>query len=150
MGADMWTLQNAGGQAVITGSGPVAWSAERGGWETPETCYADPDRALVLVPEAVLQDKHITKLAFRNRFNQGEKIGLELASRDDPGATSAARTQAAALRAYLADAAAATYVDLSRSDTRNGVLFLEAAGLLATGRALVILDTPIQPLERPQ
>lgn len=145
----MWTLQNAGGQAVITGSGPVAWSAERGGWETPETCYADPDRQMVLVPEAVPEDRHITRLAFRNRFTQAEKIGLELAALDKPAGTMPERTQAAALRTYLEDAAAATFVDLARTDTRAGVQFLETAGLLAAGRALQILDTPILPTERP-
>lgn len=147
--AIMWQLQRDG-QTVISGSGPVAWSAERGGWETPETCYADPDRLLVLVPEPVAENRHITKLAFRNRFLQVEKIGLELAALDNPAGTSPERTQAAALRTYLKDLEVATYVDLARPDTRAGVQFLEAAGLLAAGRAAVILDTPIQPLERPQ
>jgi hypothetical protein len=59
------------------------------------------------------------------------------------------RQQAAALRANLADTAAATFIDLLRPDTRTGVLSLEAAGLLAPGRALEILDTPVQPEERP-
>jgi hypothetical protein len=41
----------------------------------------------------------------------------------------------------------ASYIDLDRQDTRNGVLGLEAAGLLAVGRALEVLDTPLTPLE---
>ncbi len=45
----MWHLQNRDGQAVVSGAGPVTWSATRGGWETLDTCYADPDRAMVLV-----------------------------------------------------------------------------------------------------
>ncbi len=45
----MWHLQDRDGRAVVSGSGPVAWSASRGGWETLSTCYADPDHALVLV-----------------------------------------------------------------------------------------------------
>ena len=146
----MWLLQNRGGQAVITGTGPVAWSAARGGWETPTTCYADPDRALVLVPEAAPEVRHVTRLAFRNRFLQTEKAGLELASQHNALATAPAQQQAAALRAYLADVAAATYIDLQRPDTRAAVLWLESAGLLGAGRALAILDTPIQPAERPQ
>jgi len=147
--AIMWHLQRDG-QTVISGTGPVAWNAERGGWETPDTCYADPDRLLVLVPETAPESRHITKLAFRNRFQQVEKIGLELAALDNPAGTMPERTQAAALRTYLKDLEVATYVDLGRTDTRNGVLFLEAAGLLAAGRAAVILDAPIQPVERPQ
>ncbi|MFN9471044.1 hypothetical protein [Acidovorax sp.] len=45
----MWHLQDQSGNNVVSGTKPVAWSAQRGGWETPETCYADPDRLLVLV-----------------------------------------------------------------------------------------------------
>lgn len=145
----MWTLQNRDGQTVISGTGPVAFSASRGGWETTESCYADPDRTLVLVPELAPENRHITKLAFRNRFLQVEKIGLELAALDNPAGTMPERTQAAALRTYLKDAEAATFLDLARTDTRAGVQFLETAGLLAAGRALQILDTPILPTERP-
>ncbi len=93
--------------------------------------------------------RHITKLAFRNRFTQAEKVTMEIAALDNPAATMPQRQQAAALRANLADTAAATFIDLQRADTRTGVLSLEAAGLLAAGRALEILDTPIQPGERP-
>ena len=91
----------------------------------------------------------VTRLAFRNRFAQGEKVALELAALDDPTAPMPQRQQAAALRAYLADVAAASFIDLSRPDTRAGVQFLEAAGMLADGRALEILDAPVQPEERP-
>ena len=91
----------------------------------------------------------ITKLAFRNRFTQVEKVTMEIASLDDPSAAMAQRQQAAALRANLADTAAAIWIDLTRADTRAGVQMLEAAGLLGAGRALEILDTPAQPHERP-
>lgn len=95
------------------------------------------------------QGKQITKLAFRNRFTTAEKVALEIAGLDNPAATMPARAQAAALRANQADLAAATFVDLSRPDTRAGVQILEAAGLLAPGRALEILDAPVTPMERP-
>ncbi|SFB96906.1 hypothetical protein SAMN05216344_106134 [Polaromonas sp. OV174] len=91
----------------------------------------------------------LTRLAFRGRFTQTEKVGLEMAALDDPTAPLLQRQQAAALRASLADMAAATYIDLSRADTRAGVEQLEAGGLLAPGRALEILDAPVQPEERP-
>ena len=94
-------------------------------------------------------DTRITRLAFRNRFTQAEKVALELASLDDPAATMAQRQQAAAIRVYLADVAASAFVDLKRADTRAGVQSLEAAGLLAAGRALQILDAPIDDHERP-
>ena len=99
---------------------------------------------------AIVDTSHrITKLAFRNRFTQAEKVTMEIAALDNPAATMPQRQQAAALRANLADTAAATFIDLQRADTRAGVLSLEAAGLLAAGRALEILDTPVQPEERP-
>lgn len=99
--------------------------------------------ALALAP-----DTRITRLAFRNRFTQTEKVTLELAALDDPAATLAQRQQAAAIRVHLADVAASTFIDLGSQDTRAGVLSLEAGGLLAKGRALEILDAPVQPHER--
>jgi len=90
----------------------------------------------------------ITKLAFRNRFLRTEKIGLELAALDDPTAPMQLRQRAAAIRADLADQRDATYIDLSRDDTRAGVMALEALGLIGPGRAAEILDSPIQDIER--
>lgn len=94
-------------------------------------------------------DPRLTRLAFRNRFTQAEKVMLELAALDDPTAPMAQRQQAAAIRAHLADVAASAFVDLGRADTRAGVQSLEATGLLAPGRALQILDAPVQAHERP-
>jgi hypothetical protein len=84
----------------------------------------------------------ITKLAFRQRFTPEEKIAIEIASLDDPAAPMQQRAMSAALRANQADVAVATYIDLMRADTRSGVQALEAAGLIATGRAVEILDAP--------
>ena len=53
------------------------------------------------------------------------------------------RAQSAALRANQLDVQAANYIDLDRTDTRAGVQVLEAATILAAGRALEILDAPI-------
>lgn len=101
-------------------------------------------------PSPPLPLPHITKLAFRNRFSTGEKVLIDLASIDDPNAPMPARQQAAAVRVSLADAAAASYIDLSREDTRAGVLMLETAGILGVGRALQILDDEISDSERAQ
>lgn len=101
-------------------------------------------------PPSVYKDTSITRLAFRNRFTPAEKAAIELAALDDPAADMPTRMQSAALRANQADLASATFVDLLRPDTRAGVQMLETAGLIAEGRALEILDTPIQPEERPQ
>lgn len=100
-------------------------------------------------PPSLYTETSITRLAFRNRFTSAEKVALEIAQLDNPAAAMPARAQAAALRSSQADLAAATFVDLQRPDTRAGVQMLEAGGLLAAGRALEILDAPVQPDERP-
>ena len=84
----------------------------------------------------------ITKLAFRSRFTQAEKVAIEIAGVDRPNGSPSERANAAALRVHQADVAVATFIDLTRDDTRAGVQSLETAGLIAAGRAAVILDTP--------
>ena len=83
----------------------------------------------------------ITRLAFRNRFTSSEKVAVELGCLDNPEGTLQQRQQAAMLRSMQKDVDAAVYIDLKNQDTRNGVQALETAGLLASGRALQILDT---------
>ena len=92
--------------------------------------------------------RHITKLAFRNRFTRAEKVTLEMAALDNPAASLAQRQQSAALRADLKDPEGAPFIDLDRADLRAGVQALEASGLIAAGRALQILDAPVQEIER--
>ncbi len=94
------------------------------------------------LPPAAPQGRRITRLAFRNRFAQAEKVAIEIAALDNPAATMAQRAAAAGLRAYNADVNAAQFVDLDRPDTRAGVQALEAFGLIAAGRAFAVLDTP--------
>lgn len=89
----------------------------------------------------------ITRLAFRNRFTTTEKATMEIAGLDNAAAPMLQRQQAAVLRAYMADVAASTFVDLQRPDTRSGVQQLEAIGLIAAGRATQILDTQPTDLE---
>ena len=96
------------------------------------------------VPASV---RRVTVLGFRNRFTTAEKVTIDISSLDVPTATSAARQQAAGLRANMTDTAVAAFIDLDRTDTRSGVQQLEAAGLLAVGRAAQILDGPINALE---
>lgn len=108
-----------------------------------ETMHQDE----LIARAALLPTLRITRLAFRNRFTTAEKVAIEIASMDNPSATMPQRQQAAMLRAYLADVAASTHIDLSRADTRGGVQALDAFGLLAPGRALEILDAPIDPSE---
>jgi hypothetical protein len=106
-----------------------------------------PDGNYTLVPEPLAEPspeaRKITRLAFLSRFTDAEAITLDLASQ---GAT----VEAATMRRYLSKVNAATYIDLDRGDTRAGVIALEGAGILGAGRALVILDAPVQPDEVPQ
>lgn len=98
-------------------------------------------------PPAPAEVRHITKLAFRNRFTMAEKAAIEIAALDNPGAPLAQRAQAAGLRATMKDQEAAQYIDLNRAETRGGVQSLEAAGLIGTGRSAQILDSAIQAQE---
>lgn len=89
----------------------------------------------------------ITKFAFRSRFTQEEKVKIDIAGLDKPNGNMAERAQSAALRVYHEDIRVAEYVDLKRSDVMIGVQTLEAAGLLAAGRANEILNTVPQQEE---
>ena len=88
---------------------------------------------------ALVAQTRLTRLQFRTRFTAQEKAMLELAAMDDATAPTAQRLQAASLRAYLADLAAAEFVDLADASTVAGVQALEAAGLLAKGRAAKVI-----------
>lgn len=101
-------------------------------------------RLVVEEPEVVapvVTARHITQLAFLNRFTDAEAITIDLASQ---GAT----VQAATMRRYQSKVTAAAYIDLDREDTRAGVIALEAAGVLDEGRALQILDGAIAEQEK--
>ena len=89
----------------------------------------------------------LTVLAFRNRFTQAEKVAIDLSSIDNPAAPIEQRQMAAMLRVFMADLHAATFVDISRPDTRAGVQQLETYGIIGPGRAAVILDTPPTAIE---
>lgn len=92
--------------------------------------------------------RHITKLAFRNRFTMPEKVAIELAGNINPNDPAQKQQLAATVRASNADISASTYIDLNRQDTRTGVKSMEDFGLLAAGRAAEILDNPVQDFER--
>jgi hypothetical protein len=98
----------------------------------------------------VREPRHVTRLAFWNRFAQAERVGIDLASIDDPATTTETRQQAASLRDLRTQVNNATFIDLDRPDTRAGVERLETAGLIGVGRAAEIPDAPVQPHELPQ
>jgi hypothetical protein len=84
--------------------------------------------------------RKMTKLAFKLRFTDVEAIDIDLAS---IGTT----RQAAGVRRAKDKTDSATYIDPTLTETRNGVLAMEAAGFIAAGRALIILDSPILDTE---
>ena len=93
-------------------------------------------------PEPPHVPRDVSRKAFLSRFTDPEAVQIDLAS---IGAT----VEAAQVRRYLSKVNAAQHIDLAEDETRTGVQALEAAGLLKPGRALVILDTPIEPKELP-
>ena len=125
----------------INGEWVACGDAVSPGWTTDdrETFYP-PAPAPVAV-------RHLSKLGFRNRFTPTEKATIEFASLDNPAAPMPARMLAAGIRASMADQRDAAFIDQTRPDTRQGVIDMEAGGLLASGRALQILDAPIEDLD---
>ena len=93
-------------------------------------------------PAPAPTERNVSRKAFLSRFTDAEAIDIDLAS---IGAT----REAAAVRRYLSKVNAAQHIDLADEETRDGVQALEAAGLLQPGRALAILDAPIEPKELP-
>lgn len=97
-------------------------------------------------------NRHITKLAYRGRFTTAEKTAFELAAIHDyaQAIDSQRNVLAAGIRAWQADFQSANgYIDLDDPRTRATTEALEAGGLIGEGRALQILDAPIEAHERP-
>lgn len=80
----------------------------------------------------------ITKLALRNRFTLAEMTAI----------LSAAQINYT-LQAIQGNQAVATFIDLSRSDTQAGVMYLVSLGLITAARANTILTTPPVASEMP-
>lgn len=112
--------------------------------------FATLAEALTGMSAPVSAASHITTLAFDNRFTDAELVALELTALDNPSSGAATRQLAASLRVNQRKVTRANFIDLQRTDTRAGVIQLETAGLLGVGRALQILDAPIQTQERPK
>lgn len=90
----------------------------------------------------------ITTLALDNRFTFSERVAIEMA-RDQSKATSQEeRIRAASVEVLMNKINRATFVDLDRQDTIQGVSQLELLGLIDVGRANEILSAPIQEIEK--
>lgn len=83
------------------------------------------------------QTKRITKLAMRQRFTIPELIGVLNASKTDP-----------MVEVLLGNMQVATFIDLTRTDTIQGLGYLVSVGLLTSERMGEILNNPIQAIEK--
>jgi len=84
----------------------------------------------------------ITVLAYRKRFTRSERALIKYASRQTT-------LQAAGLASDLDDLTAATYINLDILDTIEATQEIEAATLIAVGRADEILSDPVYSAELP-
>lgn len=102
----------------------------------------DADTCQIVARVATSYGRIITRLAFLSRFTDTEAIGIDLASIGNT-------VPAATLRRAQAKINAAEEIQLDNAETRAGVLALEAAGLIAAGRATTVLDAAVQSHEVP-
>lgn len=98
-------------------------------------------------PEGPVEKRWITKLAFENRFTVMESAAIRVAAVIDPNADQQTKMQSGIVQVLLDRASKATYIDLDRDDTKQSVNQLEAMNLIGAGRAAVILNSPIEPIE---
>lgn len=87
--------------------------------------------------------KKIRAEAFWERFTNGELVAYDVAMQHDPAANNSAKNAAAKLRIFQRDTDTSGYRKLTANKVVNAVNDLEAAGILASGRAAAILTTPI-------
>ena len=107
----------------------------------PQTIQIGSKHVMVIPDGAVLNappepNTKITKFAFKQRLTQSERITIRTAATTNP-----------IVYDFLDIMDSATFIDLSRQDTIDGLNAMEAAGLLDEGRANEILTNPIQPDE---
>lgn len=93
--------------------------------------------------------KLISRIAFRNRLTDDEKINIELAALDIPNGQPAARRKQAKLRVLKEDVLSASKIDLSDARFIAAVNEMESEGLLGSGRAQAILTAPVREDELP-
>jgi len=101
------------------------------------------------IERPVISGSRISKLAFLNRFTDAEYIAIDLASIDNPSATTEQRQGQAMLRMFLSKIDKAAHINLDLQQTKDGVNALAAMGLLTTERATTILTDTITSEERP-
>lgn len=94
----------------------------------------------VVAPELplVAQDRHLAPASFKRRLTQPERIGIRQAAKVSDEVYD-----------FMDLLDTSKFIDLDDPLTQYGLQQLEAAGLLAAGRAAEILTAPVQESERP-
>lgn len=90
------------------------------------------------LPENTVKNRHITKLAFKQRMTPQERIEIRGVSSTDP-----------IVFDFMDLVADATFIDLDREDTQQGVQYLASLGILTESRVTEILTSTIEDTERP-
>ena len=90
-------------------------------------------------PDYVIKDMKITKLAFRQRFQMAEMAAIYTAMASN-----------IVVKIMIDNLSMATYVDLSRTDTIQGVYYMVSLGILSAERANQVLTTPPTAIEHYQ
>lgn len=83
------------------------------------------------------QTKRITRLAMRQRFTVPELVAILTASKTDP-----------VIEILLGNIQVSTYIDLTRTETIQGVMYLAQQGIITLERAQAILNNEVQEIER--
>ena len=100
---------------------------------------ADPN----YLSNVIASGTKITRRAFRDRLLPAEKVAIELASIDDPNVNSQERQISALIRVFKEDLANASYIDLSNPNVQSALEVFEQYGIIASGRALSIINAPV-------
>ena len=137
----MWKICEASNQPLILL--PIDTIIPDGYFEIGIT--ADPN----YLTNITVSGTKITRHAFRDRLLPAEKVAIELASIDNPTATSQERQISALTRVFKDDLANATYIDLSNANVQSALEVFEQYGIIASGRALTIINTPVSIDEIP-
>ena len=123
-----WTVQDRATQAVV-----YAYTAEAP-FEWPGMSFAQFNHIAEVAPEVAAPARRLTKLDYMNRFTDAELAGIYSAAKQSIDV----EVWLAKFNSATADADG-TSVDLDDPRTVGGLQALEAAGLLAAGRAAEIL-----------
>lgn len=104
------------------------------GWLYDGTDFTAPE------PPAPEPQRIFTRYGFLNRLTMDEQVAIEMAIEKEHPSLNLNGQERATLRVFNRMIGTAQEVDLEDPNTIQGIQFLEAIGLIATGRADEVLD----------